>query len=119
MTIKLVPDHKGNIAYVSKIAGSNGLYGNGERFVAGSNDFRTWNDYPTPEAAAEAWNAGATYNPDTHVVVPKELNETMTEAIVTFACGPWRDGSPFVEKAYKNAPILYDKLINAAQEKSE
>jgi len=29
--------------------------------------------HPTPEAAAEAWNAGATYNPDTHTLISNEV----------------------------------------------
>lgn len=57
--IKLVNDHKGGIAYVSKIAGSDGINSNGARFVAGSNTIRTWNNYPTYEQAAAAWNDGS------------------------------------------------------------
>jgi hypothetical protein len=111
MKIKLVPDHKGNIAYVSKVAGSDGLGGNGERFVAGSNYIRTWNDYPTCEQAAEAWNAGATYNPDTHVVVPKVINNKVKKSLKAV----------FERYTYRLPPYtdIYKAMITAAQEKSE
>jgi hypothetical protein len=99
MTIKLVP-----FGGEAKI-----LFSHDRDYFVVSPLFELAGGYATPEAAAEAWNAGATYNPDTHVVVPKELNIAIRTAIHV------------AQSNYKRVSEsdIYKAIIKAAQEKSE